>query len=72
MAELAAWGAALLLKRAGKPQWFTAMGSIALAISIIGLSSLADGSSAVALIPLYFAVAIVLIFGFTRILLPAN
>ncbi len=72
LAGFAAWGVALLLKRAGKPQWFPAVGSTALAISIIGPSYLADGASAVALIILHFAVAIVLIFGFTRILLPVG
>ena len=67
---LVAWGVALLLKRAGKARWFPAVGSTALAISIIGPSYQADGASAVALILLHFAVAIVLIVGFTRIILP--
>jgi len=72
LAGLVAWGVALLLKRAGKARWFPSLGSIALALSIIGPSYLADGSSAVALIVLHFAVAVVLIFGFTRIILPVG
>ena len=72
LAGLAAWGVAVLLKRAGKARWFPAVGSTALAISIIGPSYLADGSSAVALILLHFAVAIVLIVGMTRVILPAG
>lgn len=70
LAGLVAWVVALLLKRAGKARWFPAVGSTALAISIIGPSYQADGSSAVALIVLHFAVAIVLIVGLTRVILP--
>jgi hypothetical protein len=72
VAGLVAWGVAILLKRAGKARWFPSVGSIALALSIIGPSYLADGSSAVALILLHFAVAIVLIVGFTHIILPVG
>jgi hypothetical protein len=72
VAGFVAWGVAILLKRAGKARWFPSVGSIALALSIIGPSYLADGSSAVALILLHFAVAIVLIVGFTRIILPVG
>ncbi len=72
LAGLVAWGVAILLKRAGKARWFPAVGSTALAISIIGPSYLADGSSAVALIILHFAVAIVLIYGLTRVILPVG
>jgi hypothetical protein len=69
---LVAWGVAVLLKRAGKARWFPAIGSTALAISIIGPSYLADGSSAVALILLHVAVAVVLIVGLTRVILPVG
>jgi hypothetical protein len=72
LARLVAWGVAVLLQRAGKARWFPALGSTALAISIIGPSYLADGSSAVALILLHFAVAIVLIVGLTRVILPVG
>lgn len=72
LAGLVAWGVAILLERAGKARWFPAVGSAALAISIIGPSYLADGASAVALILLHFAVAIVLIVGLTRVILPAG
>ena len=70
VAGLIAWGVAILLKRAGKARWWPAVGSAALAISIIGPSYQADGSSAVALILLHFAVAIVLIVGLARVILP--
>lgn len=69
---LLAWGVATLLQRAGKARWFPAVGSTALAISLIGPSYLADGSSAVALILLHVVVAIVLIVGMTRVILPAG
>ena len=72
LAGLVAWGVAILLQRAGKARWFPAIGSTALAISIIGPSYLADGSSAVALILLHFAVAVVLIVGLTRVILPVG
>jgi hypothetical protein len=72
LAGLVAWGVALLLKRAGKASWWPFVGSTALAISVIAPSRLADGSSAVALILLHFSVAIVLIVGFSRIILPAG
>jgi hypothetical protein len=70
LAGLVAWGVAILLKRAGKARWWPAVGSVALAISIIGPSYQADGSSAVALILLHIAVAIVLIVGLARVILP--
>jgi hypothetical protein len=72
LAGLAAWGVAILLQRAGKARWFPSVGSIALALSILGPSFLADGSSVAALILLHFAVGIVLIVGFTRIILPVG
>lgn len=70
VAGLVAWGVAILLKRAGKARWFPSVGSIALALSILGPSRQAEGSSVWALIILHFAAGIVLISGFTRILLP--
>ncbi len=72
LAGLVAWGVAVLLQRAGKARWFPAIGSTALAISIIGPSYLSDGASAVALILLHIAVAFVLIMGLTRVILPAG
>jgi hypothetical protein len=72
LAGLVAWGVAVLLKRAGKARWFPFIGSTALAISIIGPSSQADGSSAVALIVLHFVVAIILIYGLTHVVLPVG
>lgn len=72
VAGLLAWAVAILLQRIGKARWFPAIGSTALAISIIGPSYQADGSSAVALIVLHVAVAVVLIVGFTRVILPVG
>lgn len=72
LAGLVAWGVAVLLQRAGKARWWPFVGSTALAISIIGPSYLADGASAVALILLHVAVAIVLIVGMTRVILPVG
>lgn len=72
IAGLIAWGVAVWLKRAGKARWFPFIGSTALAISIIGPTYSSDGASAVALIILHFVVAIVLIYGLTRIILPVG
>ena len=66
VAGLAAWGAARVIeRRSRRPRavWsFTA--STALAVSVIGPSWLADGSSAASLIGLHFVTAAVLIVGF--------
>lgn len=67
-----AWGVAIAMQRAGKAKWFPGVASTALAISIIGPSYLSDGASAVALILLHFAVALVLIFGFTQLIFMAD
>ncbi len=72
LAGVIAWGIAILLQRAGKARWWPFIGSTALAISIIGPSYLADGASAVALILLHVAVAVVLIVGMTRVILPVG
>ncbi len=64
---LLAWAVHWLLDKSGHLNWWPIVGSTALAISIIGPSYLADGSSAVALIAMHFAVAVVLIFGLSRV-----
>ena len=70
IAGLLAWGLATALERAGKATWWPFIGSTALAISMIAPTYLANGSSTVALIILHFAVAIVLITGFSGLILP--
>lgn len=72
LAGLVAWGVAVLLKRAGKARWFPVIGSTALAISMIGPSYQADGASAGALIVLHLVVAVILIYGLTRVVLPVG
>ena len=47
-------------------RWWPFIGSTALAISMIGPSYLADGSSAVSLICMHVVVGVVLITGFMR------
>lgn len=64
-----AWGVATVLERSGKARWWPFVGSTALAISIIGPSYLAHGSSVAALIILHFVVAIVIITGFSALIL---
>lgn len=64
-----AWVVAAALRRAGKATWWPFVGSAALAISIIGPSYLADGASAVALIVLHLVVAVVLMWGFAKMIL---
>ena len=63
---LAAWGVFALLLRWRRARWWPFVGSTALAISIIGPSYLADGSSAVSLICMHVVVGVVLIMGFMR------
>ncbi|MGD9711222.1 MAG: DUF6069 family protein [Thermomicrobiales bacterium] len=60
---LLAWLVFFLLSRFGYQRLWPFVGSTALAISMLGPSYMADGSSTVALICLHFAVAIVLIWG---------
>lgn len=67
LAGFGAWGVSTLLRRAGRARWWPIVGSTVLAISIIGPSYQADGSSAVALIVLHFVAGIPLILGFTRL-----
>jgi Family of unknown function (DUF6069) len=50
----------------GHGRWWPFIGSTALAISMLGPSYLADGSSAVSLICLHVVVGVVLITGFMR------
>jgi hypothetical protein len=64
---LAAWAVNALLIRVGRARWWPFVGSTALAISMLGPSYMSDGSSAMALVVLHFAVAIVLIWGFAKI-----
>ncbi len=67
LAGFVAWGVYTLLRRSGRERWWPFVGSTALAISIIGPSYMADGSSAVALIVLHFTAAIPLLLGFARL-----
>lgn len=69
---LLAWGVAVLLERSGRARWWPFIGSTALAISIIGPSYLAHGSSVAALIILHFVVAIIIITGFSALILPGR
>ena len=64
---LAAWAVNALLIRVGHARWWPFVGSTALAISMLGPSYMSDGSSAMALVVLHFAVAIVLIWGFAKV-----
>jgi len=66
VAGLAAWGVFALLLRWRRARWWPFVGSTALAISIIGPSYLADGTSAVSLICMHIIVGAVLITGFMR------
>lgn len=63
---LAAWAVARAFEhRTRRPRaWWTFTASTCLAVSMIGPSWLADGSSAVALMALHFVTAIVVIVGF--------
>jgi Family of unknown function (DUF6069) len=65
VAGLAAWGVYAWLARRHLAGVWPFVGSTALAISIIGPSWFADGASAVSLICLHLAVALVLVMGFT-------
>ena len=65
VAGIGAWGVNAWLARRGLARVWPFVGSTALAISIIAPSWLADGASAVALICLHVAVALVLLLGFT-------
>jgi uncharacterized protein DUF6069 len=66
VAGLAAWGVYTLLAHWGQPRWWPSIGSIGLALSMLGPSYLADGISAFSLICLHILVAVVLITGFAR------
>jgi hypothetical protein len=66
VAGLAAWGVYALLAHWGRPRWWPSIGSIGLALSMLGPSYLADGISAFSLICLHILVAVVLITGFAR------
>ena len=59
-------GVFALLLRWRRARWWPFVGSTALAISIIGPSYLADGTSAVSLICMHIIVGAVLITGFMR------
>lgn len=65
----AAWLVHLLMVRVGlAAKWWPSVGSIALAISMIGPGYYGEGSdSALALMALHFATGIVLIYGFTQL-----
>jgi hypothetical protein len=67
-AALAAWAAARVLeRRIRRPRaWWSFAASTALAVSVVGPSWLADGSSAVALIALHLVTAVVVIGGFVE------
>jgi len=60
---LAAWGLYTLLARRGWAGWWPFIGSTLLAVSMNGPSYFSDGASAIALMCMHFAVAIVLIPG---------
>jgi hypothetical protein len=62
-AGLLGWLVFELLARTGRAHWWPSVGSVALAISILGPSYEADGKTAVALIVLHFVVAIIMIAG---------
>ena len=66
VAGLVAWGVFALLAHWRRPRWWPSVGSIGLALSILGPSYLADGISAASLICLHVLVAVVLITGFAR------
>jgi Family of unknown function (DUF6069) len=70
LGALAGWFVVRLLeRRTRRPRlWWAIVGSTALAVSIIGPAWLADGASAVALITLHIATAVVVINGFARTL----
>jgi hypothetical protein len=61
---IAAWGVYALLGRLHRERFWPFVGTTALAVSMIGPSWFADGSSAAALIAMHVAVGIVLIAGF--------
>jgi hypothetical protein len=67
VAGLAAWGVHHLLDRTARTaRWWPSVGSIALALSILGPSFLADGAAVVALISMHVVVGFILIMGFAR------
>jgi Family of unknown function (DUF6069) len=67
---LAGWVVVRLLERHSRRPWlwWPALGSSALAVSTIGPSHLAEGTSGVALTALHFVIAIVVISGFATTL----
>ena len=67
---LAGWVVVRLLERHSRRPWlwWPALGSTALAVSTIGPSHLAEGTSGVALTALHFLTAIVVISGFATTL----
>jgi Family of unknown function (DUF6069) len=68
LAGLAAWGVQRLLARRGVARWWPFVGATALSVSVIGPTWLADGAAGVALIAMHFAVGVVLIAGFSRLI----
>jgi hypothetical protein len=63
-----AWAVhALMVRRNLASRWWPSVGSMALAISMIGPSYYSDGSSALALTAMHFAVGAVLIYGFAQL-----
>lgn len=66
LAGVAAWLVQRLLARRGAAGWWPFVGSIALAISIIGPTWLADGMASVVLIGMHLAVGAVLVAGFNQ------
>lgn len=64
---LAAWAVVSALKTLGYVRWWPFVGSTALVISMLGPAYMSDGSSAMALMTMHIAVAIVLIWGLAQI-----
>ena len=67
LAGFGAWGVHALLVRQDKARYWPFVASTVLAISMTGPGYLADGTSAVALMALHFAVAVPLIVGFAKL-----
>jgi Family of unknown function (DUF6069) len=70
LGALAGWAVVRLLERTIRypRRLWSFLGSTALAVSVIGPTSFADGTSSVALIALHFVVAVIVIGGFGRTL----
>ena len=63
VAGLAAWAVYTLMSRAGIARWWPVAGSAALGVSTIGPNWYADGATAVALLLMHGAVAVILMLG---------